>query len=329
MAISAWRKSLPYVLGNSVALYLSGIKAAIDAEVAANPTTALWQVSDFNATNGTLVLKPTANAASGVGNRRFILFGGVGTPSVASVGGITFATAGTLCGGFAPTAGVDAPQQSYVTGVPFTTGEYLGGGIILTPSAGLNRVTYFELDQGIIICIHRDIQNVNNGNIATCIAGQLGVSMDGSTLYDVCSASGNAWVANPDSGLTGQISLATNMFPCTSSPNGIYAQFKFLSPIDGVVNVIPNFTGATDAQYSATDFFEGARKGQLNERYFFSIPMRHLSFAYTEMKMRQIAWGINGIFGEAISDISGVQALKLGCRSDIADQGPWLTNFQA
>ena len=329
MAISPWRMSAAYPLGNSIALYLSGIKAAIDAEVAANPTTALWQVADFNAINGTLVIKPTANAVSGVGNRRVILFGGVGVPSVASLGGI--ATPGTtyLCGGYAPTAGVNAPEQSYVTGVPFTTGQYLGGGQIVIPDVNLNRVTYFELDQGIIICIHKSIQITNSTNIATCIAGQLGVSMDGNTLYEVCSSSGSTWRDNPDGGLTGSISSTSCMFPCTALPNSIYSQFKFLSPIDGVINVIPAFTGAPNSNYAQTDFFEGARKGSANERYFFSIPMRGLTNAFLDMKMRQMAWGINGIFGEVITDISGVQGRKLGCRSDIADQGPWLTNFQA
>ena len=272
---------------------------------------------------------PTVNAFSGVGNRRVILFGGVGIPSVASVGGITTVPTTYLCGGYAPTAGVDAPQQSYVTGVPFTTGEYLGGGPILIPSANLNRVTYFELDQGIIICIHRAVQTTGIDNLATCIAGQVGVSMDGNTLYEMCSSSGSEWKNNPDAGQTGQITSTTCMFPCTLTANSIYAQFKFLSPIDGVVNVIPAFTGAPNTLYSQTDFYEGARKGDANERYFFSIPMRGLSSAFLEVKMRQMAWGINGIFGEAITDVSGVQARKLGCRSDIADQGPWLTNFQA
>lgn len=331
MTLSNWRKSADYATSaNTVAAWLAGLKALVDAEVAANPTTALWQVSDYSAVNGTLVIKPTTNAASGVGARRVMFFGGA-APHATAVGGQTGMGSTYVCCGVAPTANVDAPQQSFSAGAPFTTGLWIPGGGIVSPSvSGAEVLSYFELDQGIVVASRRTTMLLTSGNVGSAILGQMAVSMDGVTLTDFANGSSGVWTADAEGDHSQQNS--TNNGPFATGPsgnlNGPYGQNKYSDAVDGVVACVPAFISKGSA-WTQAENFTGGRRGDANERYFFPIPMRQVVQNRLKIKMRQIAWGVSGIFGEEMLNDSGVRAIKFGTRSDIADQGPWLTNFQA
>lgn len=332
MTLSTWRASAVYTTSaNTVAAWLAGLKALVDAELAAHPTTALWQVSDYSAGNGTLVLKPTTNAASGVGARRVMFFGGVSTPSSAAVGGQASLSTSYVCCGVAPTANVDAPQQAYATGAPFTTGLWVpGGGIVAPVTSGAEKLQYFEMDQCIVVTSQRPTMVAASGNLASAIIGQMAVTMDGTSLSDFANGSSGLWTADADGTHSQQNSTSNGPFAFGSSANlnNVYGQNKYNDPIDGVVAAVPAFV-SNNSLWTQAENYTGGRAGLANERYFFPIPMRQVVQNRLRYKMRQMAWGVSGTFGEEMLNDSGVRALKLGTRSDVADQGPWLTNFQA
>ncbi len=329
MALSNWRASALYGAGATVALCLSGLKAAVDAEVAANPSTHLWTVADYSAPNGTLVLKPSVNAASGVGARRVMFFGGQ-VPNTAAIGGQT-ADVGWLYCGVAPTANVDAPQQSYTVGAPFTTGVWVAGGMVCNPAVApaLANVQYFELDQGIVLSLQTALFNATQSQ-RTAMVGQLAVSLDGATLYDFANGSGGRWNSSPENMHTGLHESDCGTFPDSNPVQAVaagYAACRYNDPIDGVV--VCTRVQTLSANYTPAQHQTDALRTSGSSRYFLPIPMMQVILPRLKMKMRQMAIGVEGIHAETMSSVAGVQAIKLGERGDTQGQGPWLTNLQA
>jgi hypothetical protein len=307
-----WRPSALYTLTASThAAAIAGLKAAVDAEVAANPTTALWQVADYS--SGTLTLKRTANGSGGSG--RIMIFGG-SSPNTLAIDGATAGSA-SLYGGYAPNATADAPEASYASGVPYTTGDWIPGGLITTLLTSIDRVTYFESTAGMFIVWRRAAMNATSTNLATFFAGQLAVSLDGSTAYHIAGGSAGLWAGSQDSVTAAGASLWIG-HGGEGTASSARTNFKESA---GNVKRCQKLQALGIA--SNTDRLKDAGA----KRYFLPILMPNSDSSYIAIKLRQIAGGIEGIFGQAISDASGVAAYKIAGRSDSNDHGPWLTNF--
>lgn len=310
-----WRKSDLYTITETLAGFLAGLKAAIDAEVAANPSAALWEVADYDGTDGTLVIKNTAAgiAAGGSANRRLMLFGGV-APNTAAIDGATSNTSSLYCG-VAPSAGVDAPQQAYGTGVPFTTGAWVPGGILTTVFT-LDKVEYYETAAGMVIVFREGSMTGATNNLSTAILGALAVTMDGESERDIAVGSAGLWVANADTTPGG-----TGLYIPSANPTGSvgYVRANYLDPDDGVVRCIRLFTGVLAGDTAGI-------RGVGSTRFFFPIPLRDVNNNYLRIRLRQIGVGLRDVHGSTMSDADGIRAYKIGARTDTAEDGPWLLN---
>ena len=333
MPLSTWRQSARYPIAASTGpSIMLALKNAIDAENIINPTTSLWQVADYNPSSatGTLVIKPTSNAASGVGARRVMFFGGTTVGSAAAMGNQTGMISNGLACGVSPTANVDAPVTAYNAGAPFA--DWLPGGVVFHPSYMTPAfVNYFEMDQSIIVVLQTAAMSGLTDNINTAILGQLCVSIDGTTLYDCAMCSAGAWTDRPEGPVQNYPGNASHgPFPThlTSMLNSSYSMSKVKDLQDGIISVCTGIQSSTDIVPAANLYTKG-RIGRNNERYFFPVPMRGVIIAKTKYKMRQMAYGTTGTYGEVVSDVGGIKARMLGSRGSVEDQGIWLTNFQA
>lgn len=312
-----WTKAtIATVPTTTVAGCLSGLKAAVDAHNAANPTTAFWVVSDYSAPNGTLVLKPTAAgiAAGGTADARIIFFGG-SAPNLAAVDGISNTATPLYCG-LATSAGVDAPQQAYTAGAPFTTGVYIGGAV-LNAFSSVDRVTYWESFDGLVVAFHRNAMTSTSTNLGNFIVGKLLVDPDGETARWFVTGSLTLWNGSNDSSASTQ-GVA---IPASSSVAAAAARANALIEPSAIIRTFRTL------QAGAAGNLAAARSAG-NARYFFPIIMRASESLTTVGKLRQIAYGIQEIFGQTVSTVDGVAAHKLGSRSDVIDDGPWICNFR-
>jgi hypothetical protein len=335
MPLVPWRQAARYsVSSNTAQNVITALKDAINAEVAANPTTALWQVCDFvtAANTASLTIKPTANAPSGIGARRvFFHCNTSAPPSAGFQGGQTGWSVGAQIIGFgvSPTGNTDVPTTSPQTAAPWTDWLPGGHGYIGTYFTA-SHLSYFETDQGIIVVLQTALMNSANNNIITMMAGQLAVSLDGLTLYDICAGSYGAWSDRPEGAMINSaIAGSCGPFPThiPSHLNTANTMSKVKDPQDGIVAVCAGIQSQTSVVTAAALYTKG-RRGRNNERYFFPIPMRQVIIAKTKYKMRQMAYGTTGTYGEIISDAGGVKAVMLGSRANIEDSGIWLTEFQ-
>ena len=329
VSLLTWRKSATYtVAAQTVAGLIAALKAAIDAEVAANPATAKWQVASYaTGTSNTLVLKARAG-----GTRRLMIFGGSDVPNGAAIGGANFnSPAAWLYGGVAPTAGVDSPEQAYTTGVPFTTGRWIGGASAGAVYSGMDRVTYHEHDDGILVLWH--YQNMTGGDKKSChlLLGGHGINMDDDTVVDVAAGSCGPWIADFDSNSQDTSDWAVN--------EGSYMQ-SFLPHTLAPSNGSGTSTGTSRIFYN--DPTAGAKQGaqmlvpinamgmwksQSNRQYFLPFFVLSISEGWLRIKLRQIAIGPAAVHDTVYTNGTDRTARKLAVRGDVASEGPWLTSF--
>lgn len=307
-----WRPSAVYaVSATTLAACLQALKDAVDAEVAANPSTAIWQVADFSSVNGTLVLKRRTGA--GGGNRRIMLFGGA-IPSGAATGGATGGVT-TLYGGVAPTAGVDAPQQAFTAGAPFTTGVWVPGGIISTTYTSAERVSYWESADGIVV-VWRRATTTAAGNTFVFAAGGIMSDVSDDTVID-CSFGSAGTLAAAAYGI---LSSANLLVPAGATPAASNARCQILYPGDLAASSAYRIHGM------GTGDSTRLKNGQ--QAYFLPMFMGRGGFNQLAGKLRQMAFGPAGILGQVLSTASGVIAYGVGDRLDADVDVLWLTNFK-
>lgn len=312
-----WRHSALYtVSAATVAGNLAALKAAIDAEVIANPSTYFWGVADSSVPNGTLTLKRSANGTGGAG--RIMVFGG-SAPNTNAIDAQTSATT-SLYGGFAATATSDAPEQAYTAGKPYTTGDWIPGGSILVTAtiANSERVEYYETEDGIFVVFRLASMNASNSMAGSFFAGNLAVSVDGQTAYAISGGSAGALVTtNESSGTAG-------------------TGFFFGNGTEGTAaNTRTNYQESAGNVRRCKRMTIIARVGEqeawrdgASKRYFYPIYLRNSDQTRTIIKMRQMAMGITETHNQLINSATLTPACtKIAIRSDQVDCGPWLTNF--
>ena len=317
VALMTWRSSALYTTGTSPAAILAGLKAAIDAEVAANPSTALWMVAAFDAAVGTLTLKNTTAGitAGGAAARRLMVFGSVGNPHADAADGAS-ANANSLYCGVAPTAAVDVPQVAFTAGAPYTTGVWVPGGQI-AGSFPTDRVQYHETFDGMVV-VFRYLTMDTVARLATAFMGALAVTLDGETARDIAFGSTGPWSTGQDSAALQQSEWAPSGDATVGGAT--LSRANFSDPTNGLLRV--------QRAYLTNGTARSAYRGPGAERYYIPLVMRDLSSAVCRIKLRQIALGAREPHGTTVSDVGGVQATKVGERNDIASDGPWLTNFR-
>lgn len=311
-----WRRSALGTLGaQTVAGAIAALKALIDAEVIANPSTYQWSVADSSVPNGTLVLKPRSGDS-----QRVMVFGGQ-SPNTLAVDGATAATT-SLYIGCADSAGVDAPQASYSAGVPFTTGNWLAGGIICTASnLSVNtwtKVEYWEHADGIFIVFRKNTMNASSAT-NSCVGwgGKMAVSVDGNTGYHISGASVGGLVSAMDTGTAAAVGQPISHGAETALlPRANYYETDTLS-----IRQCQKMFSARVSGIPAKMRNNGAR------RYWLPIYMANSNEDRVTIKMRQISWGVPEAHGTTLSDVSGVEAHKIGFRDDQVGDGPWLVNI--
>ena len=316
--LMTWRASVLVSQTPSLAGYLAGLKTAVDAEVAAHPTAALWQVGHFNPSGGTLSLKntPVGIAAGGSPARRLLLFGG-SQPHGAAVDGAVSAGNALYCG-VAPIGGVDVPPQGYTAGVPFTTGPWISGGTFIHPGGfGADVVQYYETYAGMVIAYRSTSMTNSHGNIATAFLGALAVTMDGEAARDMAAGSVGGWTVNQDS----YANFSSEWMPTGDAANSAgYARASYHDPVNGITRM--------QRAYLTNGSNRSAYRGSNAERYFLPHVMRDVTNAYCRVQLRQIALGVRDTHDATISNVAGIQARKIGARSDVPEDGPWITNFR-
>lgn len=307
-----WRPSAVYVVpSTNVAGALSSLKDAVDAEVTANPTTAVWEVADWNSGNGTLVLRRRASA--GGGSRRIMFFGGV-LPSTAATGGAN-AAATTLYAGVAPTAGVDAPQQAYSVGVPFTTGAWIPSGFVAGTFTAVERVQYWECTDGVAV-VWRRFSTSSSGNVIVAAAGGLATDSTDSTVIDIAFASFNVLSTTPLAVVAGSGQLV----PGGSNPSASNARCHILFPGDTAATLAFRIHGMGSGDASRL------RDGQ--QVFFLPMFLGRVAFEQLGGKLRQLAFGPAGTCGQTLSTASGIIAYGISDRLDTNADALWLTNFK-
>ncbi len=308
-----WRHSALYTVTATLAGAIAGLKAAVDAEVAANPTTAKWQVADSSVPNGTLTLKRTANGTGGRG--RIMVFGG-SAPNTNAIDAHTSNTS-FLYGGYAPDASVDAPEQAYATGKPYTTGDWVPGGGITSSFTGLDRLEYYETEDGMFIVWRAAIMNAATSTIASFFAGDLAVSVDGQTAYAISGGSAGTWTTAEDTQATGTtgmwLSLGTESTASSTRTN--------------YVETVGNVRRVRKIQIVPATLIQDALRDAASKRYFIPIYLRNSDQLRTLIKLRQIGAGISEVHNQAINSATLTPAaIKIALRSDTQETGPWLLN---
>jgi hypothetical protein len=295
---------------------ITGLVDVVNARVAAFPGQALWEVaSSLLSGSSYVVLKPTSVAISAGANpdMRVMVFGGA-APASAVVSPYT-ANSQHLYVGIAPNAGVDTPDNAYSSDVPFNTGSWRSSAITTSLPSFVQRVQYFEYVGGIFIVFRHEILNTS-GRIINTIVGECGTSLDDEDIYYVIHGSYLAWPANVDSSNTVGNG---NWIQPEDSNSSIYSGTYYST--DGAVWSRCSSIWGPKPSASAAWISNG-------KRFFLPVICRDLS-GLSNMKLRQICYGPSGTYGELLYDGSGVIATKVGSRTDISEDGPWLTNFIA
>ena len=307
-----WRRS---ALGDLSAANVAGVLGSFNtlfiAEKAANPSTWQWEVADYSAVNGTLVLKPRS------GTQRLMLFGG-SSPNSAAIDSAAAATTTTYVG-LATAPGVDAPQQAYTAGAPFTTGEWIPGGSMAGNSAlsGFTKVEYWEHEDGLVLVVRSNTMNSGAGNLTLCWGGIMAVTVDGNTGISICG------------GPAGE--LSSNMDTVTTSGA---SSVPFSNGVTGTSSARNNFYDADNDVVRRCEVLFKFRTTGLdlkmrdagNRRYFAPIFMVNSNEDRLLIKMRQMSWGISEAHGTTYSDVDGVQGHRIAFRADQASVGFWLSN---
>lgn len=318
VATVTWRKSALYTnTTTNIASVLSSIKDAVDAEVAANPSTYQWAVADYSAVDGTLVLKPRSPSTL-----RLMFYGGSSPHTDATDGAAAAST--SLYVGLAVNPGVDAPQQAYTAGAPFTTNQWLSGGLIAAASniSGNSwaKLEYWEHVDGFLLVIRKNTMNsgTTNANSALGWGGKMAVSADGQTAYSICGGS------------TG--GLSSTLDTVTAAGGGI----PFSNGTESTTTNSRNnfYESETDVIRRCQCLFKPRAAGLAlklrdagNRRYFPPIYMVNSNEDRLMIKMRQMAWGVDDAHGTTYSDVDGIKGHRVGFRDDTASPGFWLTNM--
>lgn len=312
-----WRASqvATFTAGATVADFLAAIKSLIDAEVAANPTTYHWEVSDYSAVNGTLELKPKSATIS---SARILLFGG-SSPNAAALYQASVATNRVYCA-CAPTAGTTGPDNDYTSGNPYNTTNTLGISTFSTAYQSLSdNVRYFETEESICIVIN-DANGSSDMNFI--IAGVIAEHPSDGRVYGVASHgaadvlfSASGWTAaNADNRLlpTALAASGNSDYPhivaVRSSPQATcflaYAQAE-------------SDTGADDH----------ARSFDTNTNYFFPTHVFNATDQEYVGIMRQIAFGNTAILGNTqLDSLGAIKAYAVSADAVSSAQAFWLTN---
>lgn len=324
VATMTWRNSGTYSgTYTTLATALAGIKSSIDSEVAAHPTTALWQVADSSAPNGTLTLKATSvGITAGIAAAyRIMIFGGQ-VPNVAAVGpaGPTLGTGRLYCG-CAPTANVDAPQQSYATGVPYTTGQWVAGGFCTGTFTSMAKIQYYESIGGIIVLIEVTSMSGAASQCSLIAAGALMVSPDGTAQIDCAWGSGDCLVAQP---WTISSAVPGGYVPAaTAAPSGDQPQLMYIDIDDTAATRGFRLFAPTGSVSGAT-----SRMKRTNKAYFLPIMIGSVGTGKLGGRLRQMAFGQIAAHGDIVNDVSAVkqaQAISLGGATPW--DALWLTDF--
>jgi hypothetical protein len=319
LALLTWYESgLSVMASANVTEALTALKDAVDTRVAASPSTAMWQVasSELVAAAKYVVLKPTtvATTAGARADMRVMYFGG-SNPN-ASVITPYAASSVNLFVGIAPDAGVDTPDVAYTAGIPFTTGSWQAS-LLTSAFASLNRVGYWEYVGGIIVMVRSDIMN-NSNRMAIGMAGEMASSLDDNTLYYYVHGGLATFPANVDK--NSAISNGNWVQPeasTTASYSGSYYSVDRVSWMR-----VASIWGPRNDDSSL-----GWKKSGTSINFFLPVYCRDAIASTTMMKLRQIAYGPAGIYGDILVGTLGEKAIKVGMRTDIAEHGPWLTDF--
>lgn len=316
--ITWYQSGLEAMASNTVAESLTALKNAVDNRVAGFPSTAMWQVasSDLVSAGKYVVLKPTS-VATGAGanaDMRIMFFGGAG-PNSAAINPYT-ANTSYLYFGIAPNAGVDTPDNSFTAGVPFTTGSWQPS-LITASFSSLDRVGYFEHVGGIFVVVRaQDLSGANR--IASGIVGECAVSLDNEDIYYMISGSYTSWSISNETNISAATGKWVQAFPSTTGtyPGTFYS-------MDGIT-----WTRASAIWGPRYSDSQNAWRDGGSNRFFLPVYCRDIGGGSTMMKFRQIAFGPAALYGETLNDMNNDTAFKVGARSDVAEQGPWLTSFE-
>ena len=188
-ARTPWRASAAAVVSSiDPAGWLDALHDLIVAEVAANPETAQWTVSDYSSVNGTLELKKLQVTD----DVRILLFGGA-TPDDGALWQ-TEADASFLHGLICPTAGTTGPTTAYTAGAPYAEPSTLGAAFLSSVAhsgqTAANRIRYWENGSALVIMGHNDTSNSHSGCL---IIGDLADEpISGDPVYMLLASGGSS-----------------------------------------------------------------------------------------------------------------------------------------
>lgn len=309
-----WRASSvdTFTAGASVADILAAIKTLIDAEVAANPTTYQWSVSDYDAGNGTLELKPKS---SNVANMRVLLFGGRVPNAAATHLATNNATyIYCLC---APTAGTTGPDNDYASGNPYnvdnTSGCAWGTEAILTFA---DSVRYYETAESIVIVLNDASASSDTVYVA---AGVIAEHPSDGRVYGVATQ-GAAKTLQSD--FWSAVSNADRALPlfqssCANTNETRLSLLRSSKPADCFLILRPV------PQSSAMNHM---RSQDTNTNYYAPLHVANASDQEYVGVMRQIAFGNNAALGATQVEGGAEKAYAVSSDPFIAREAFWLVN---
>jgi hypothetical protein len=311
LARSNWRASSvqEFTAGASVADILSALKTLIDAEVAANPSTYKWSVSDYDATNGTLEIKSNA---SGVASMRVLFFGGR-TPSAAAV---TFSSAeidGFYCC-VAPAAATTGPDADYASGSPYASDSTQGVQVadMSDTISAADRLRYFENDEQFVLVI-----NDRNGDsdTAVCLSGAIVEHPVDGRVYGVCTQSG--YTIGISSGIWSQSANLQRIVPTGNAESTNYPKLVVLR--SGSIKACQDIVAQYDA--AAIELMQSVGG---NTRYY--VPVQIVSDAEYVGDLRQAYIGPKAMLGLVQRDGGDDYGYAISSSETDSNEALWLTN---
>ena len=348
-ARTPWRASAAaFVSSINPAGWLDALHDLIVAEVAANPATAQWTVSDYDAVAGTLELKKLQVTD----DVRILLFGGAEPDD-----GALWQTASEdafLYGLICPTAGTTGPATAYTAGAPYDAEpSTLGAGFLSsisvnTGQTSANRIRYWENGSSMVIMGHNDSSNAHTGCL---IIGDLADDpVSGDPVYMLlasgCSRSTSSAYASQlrTNALGGSARLTTTLgnFALESSGrfwNATLAGAQEVSLL-GLPNTIAIRSGVPaqctgplfgGAGYDADQSDSGGMTPNLKDvgvtqSFLIPVPLCSVTTAEFLGHLRQIMVGPRAAIGQTLTQDGSPYARAISCDPGNAADALWLVD---
>jgi hypothetical protein len=331
-ARSNWRPSTIQVVGAvSVANWLAALNDLLVAEAAANPTTAIWGVSYYDAADRVLEIKKRLVTD----DVRMLFFGGA-TPNAAAMADSQLVAADMLYGLCCPTAGTTGPDALPTVGNPYTELSTLGIAMAKTGAAGqasANRIRYFENDDCFVLLVHNETSSAHTGFF---MGGNLLDDPDGNPVYGIsasgASTSTSAASSQPlqTSALTAQFGTLTNdkqgrfwqgSNASLSSSTAGFPGTRFLK--DGTSR---RGLGIPTYCYEAGNFVSMLKNEASTKSYMIPIPFVSASPAEFLGHLRQVMVGPRAALGTVLAPGGTPKAYAVSANPSGVADALWLEN---